>query len=126
MPKKDNQTDNIQHQFSAKPNNVPINIADILAETGEAAELIPAENLKDKTFHIVRMNRFRSRFEAQDYAYHCVCSEVLGEDFFRTVLGGEAVIKHLNLICELGITNPIRVTLRYVEGGRYGGYYVLE
>lgn len=126
MANTDHEQEVVEYEFRANPENEPIDIGNILADTGEAAELIPAEKLKGETFYIIRMNRFKSRFQGQEYAFHCICSEIIGDDFFRTVLGGEAVVRHLNLICELGLTNPVRVTLKFLEGGRYGGYYVLE
>lgn len=126
MTKKDTQTQTLPDNFTADEMNEPIGISELLAQTGALSEMVKAELLKDETFFIIAMNPFESRFEGQGHAYHCICKETLDGDYFRTVLGGTAIVRHLDAICEMGLTNPIRVTLKFIDGGKYGGYYTLE
>lgn len=47
-------------------------------------------------------------------------------ELFRTLLGGVAVVKVVDVWIKETPRRPLRVTLREVEGGEYGHYYVLE
>lgn len=103
-----------------------VSLAAVLQEMGLSGARVPAEQLVDTTFTILRAKPFASSFAADSHAWFCVCRAKDGGDVFTTVLGGQAVVDILDALVATGMTNPIEVTLRQVSGGRFGRYYVLE
>lgn len=103
-----------------------VSLAKILQEMGISGPRVPAEQLVDDTFVILRAKPFQSSFNEEAHAWFCVCQAKGGEEVFTTVLGGQAVVDILDALVSTGITNPLEVTLRQVAGGRFGRYYVLE
>jgi len=103
-----------------------VSLAAMLQEMGLSGPRVPAEQLVDQTFTILRGKPFQSSYNEDAHAWFCVCQEQGGGDVFTTVLGGMAVVDILDALVATGMTNPLEVTLRLVVGGRFGRYYVLE
>jgi len=64
--------------------------------------------------------------EGEYNPYFCNCTDLKHEEVWTTVLGGQAVAPILFDYIAVGFNKPIQVTLGWVEGGEYGGYYVFE
>ena len=101
-------------------------LSKILSEMGLSGPRIPAEQLIDRSFVILRAKPFQSSFNEQAHAWFCVCKDALTNETFTTVLGGTACVDVIDALAAAGMTNPLEVTLRQVSGGHYGRYYVLE
>jgi hypothetical protein len=101
-----------------------------LAEANEEYELehvhVKAEDLKGKTFIILGAKPFQSAQFPNSNPFFCLCTDDKRSELFTTTLGGEAVTKLLSRYVAAGGTRPLRVTLVWNEGGRYGGYYTLQ
>lgn len=98
----------------------------ILEDLGLAGARIPAKELVDKTFTILRAKPFNSRFKGQAHAYFCVCGDTETGEMFSTVLGGMAIVELLDVYIQMGHVNPLTVTLRFVDQGAFNGYYTIE
>jgi hypothetical protein len=103
-----------------------VSLGSILKEMGISGPRVPAEQLVDQTFVILRGKAFQSSFNEQAHAWFCVCKDKQTGEVITTVLGGQAVVDILDALVQTGMTSPLEVTLRHVAGGRYSGYYVLE
>jgi len=112
--------------IQADPNLKPLKLRDILDEVAPMGERKLAEDLIGCEFEIVRARPFVSRFPTQDHAWFVVGATVPNGELFNTVLGGSAVVEILDAWSKTGRSEPLVVTLGWVQGGRYGGYYVLE
>lgn len=87
---------------------------------------VPAENLVDQRFVIMEAHAYQSSFQVQDHVYYCKCYNEQTGEWFGTSLGGQAVVDVLDALVKSGWNQPLRVTLRKVNSGQYGGYYILE
>ena len=103
-----------------------VSLTKILQEMGLSGPRVPAEQLVDVTFTILRAKPFQSSFNEEAHAWFCVCQEKGSSEVITTVFGGQAVVDILDALVATGLTNPLEVTLRRVSGGRFGRYYVLE
>ena len=103
-----------------------VKLAHVLEEMGLSGEQIPAEDLVDTTFIIRRAKPFQSAFNEGDHAYFCVIAVSDTGELKTTVLGGMAVVEVLDAYIDAGAKAPLEVTLRKMEGGRFGHYYSLE
>lgn len=103
---------------------------DVLDWSKLEEEILPqGEHLKtneiiDQQFILLSMKQYVSNMNEQDYAYHVVGSMVKGKKLFNTTIGGGQPMEVLDAIHKAGILNPIKFTLRWIEGGKYGGYYI--
>jgi len=104
----------------------PYPLKAILAKYGLSGPRVPAKSLIDKTFVIRGAKPFPSTYDPNKHAYFCVCVDLETGELFTTVLGGSAVVDILDAIANTDLQQPLEVTMRLVEGGRYGRYYVLE
>lgn len=104
----------------------PYPLGEILKKYGLSGPRVPASELIDLTFVVLAARPFGSSFDPDRHAYFCVCADKGTGETFTTVLGGWAVVDILDAICNSGFDQPLEVTLRRVEGGRYGRYYALE
>ncbi len=104
----------------------PIVLADILKQMGLSGPRVPADQLVDTTFTILGAKQFASAFPGSDHAYFVVARSEATEETFTTVLGGQAVIDILDALVLAGFDQPLTVTLRWNEGGKFNGYYSLE
>lgn len=118
--------ENLELEFQAKPDAEAKTPKELLADNPLYSDLVKAEMLVGETFYIIGFSSFESQFEGQGRVYHVLCDETLKGDYFRTVLGGKAIVPVLDEIAKLGTANPIKVTLGHVDGGRFGGYYIFE
>ena len=108
--------------------------AEFLAKAVEAAReqldigvnVIPAAELVGQRFIILSAKPFESRFEGQEFAYFCVCTDLKRSEMWGTVLGGGQPVSFITDYIGKGAPAPLGVTLVEKEGGRYGKYYVLE
>ncbi len=87
---------------------------------------LETKELIDQEFILHRAKQFPSRFPGQDIAYYVVGTTVKGNTLFNTVLGGGQPQEVLDAILHEGMENPVKFKLRFIEGGQYGGYYILE
>ena len=101
----------------------PLVIGDVLRTLGLSGPRIPAEELKGETFTILRAKPFVSSFDETKSAWFCVIKLPKDDQPYTTVLGGGAVVDILEAVAAMEYERPIQVTLEWVEGGRYGGYY---
>ena len=113
-------------QYVAVKDKPALSLSRVLSEMGISAHRVTAEQLVDRTFTILRAKSFASRFQEGAHAYFCICQLQDGGELFATVLGGQAVVDVLDALFASGLTNPLEVRLREIEGGRFGHYYVLE
>ena len=112
--------------FVTGTDDEPVVLANVLAEMGLSGPRMKAETIVDATFDIMRARAFPSAYEGQDHAYFVVGRMIETGQMFTVVLGGAAVVDTIDSYVRARRSNPLRVTLRYNEGGRYSGYYVLE
>jgi len=110
-------------QIVADRDAEPLVIADVLKQMGLSGLRIPATELRGKTFTILRAKPFMSSFDASKDAWFCVILLPDDDDTYTTVLGGEAVVDILAAVAKAEYERPLQVTLEWIEGGRYGGYY---
>lgn len=113
---------------SFEPNRTlaPYPLSEILKKLGLSGPRVPAEQLVGQPFVILAAKTFGSAYDPRRHAYFCVCAYATTGETFTTVLGGWAVVDILDAVANSGFDQPLQVTLRQVEGGRYGRYYVLE
>jgi len=105
----------------------PITWAKIREEIAPQGVNLETNELVDQKFILIRMKRFTSRFEGQEYAYFVVGQTLDDKELFNTVLGGGQPIEVLDAIYNAGLENPIEFVLEWHEGGgQFGGYYTLE
>jgi hypothetical protein len=115
-----------QRSYIADKTQPTVSLTKLLTDMGLAGVRVPASELIDRKFLIVRAKPFQSAYNEEAHAWFCVCIDPDVNEVFTTVLGGKAVVDILDALTATGIDNPLEVTLRQVKGGRYGKYYVLE
>jgi len=115
-----------QRSYIADKTQPTVSLTKLLNDMGLAGVRVPASELIDRKFLIVRAKPFQSAYNEEAHAWFCVCIDPDVNEVFTTVLGGKAVVDILDALTATGIDNPLEVTLRQVKGGRYGKYYVLE
>jgi hypothetical protein len=125
-----NETDLVemppQRSYIADKTQPTVSLTKLLNDMGLAGVRVPASELIDRKFLIIRAKPFQSAYNEEAHAWFCVCIDPDVNEVFTTVLGGKAVVDILDALTATGIDNPLEVTLRQVKGGRYGKYYVLE
>ena len=126
MTEEEQIPQNLEPEFTATQGQPAKSLKELMADNPLFSELVKAETLVGETFFIIGFSSFESQYEGQGRVYHVLCDETNKGDFFRTVLGGKAIVPILDAIAEQGITNPVKVTLGFVDGGKYGGYYTIE
>lgn len=104
----------------------PIVWAKIREEISPQGTTIETNELIDQKFILIRMKRFTSRFEKQEYAYYVVGQTLDDKELFNTVIGGGQPIEVLDAIYNAGMENPIEFILTWHDGGQYDGYYTLD
>jgi len=104
----------------------PVRLKDVLEEFAPSGEKVKAESIINQEFMIVRARPFESRYPGQTHAWFVVGKFTKSGKLFNTVLGGAAVVDVLDGWARAARTQPLIVTLRWNEGGKYGGYYTLE
>lgn len=102
---------------------IPLDWSQFAHEAHLTGTPITAEELTGKTFDILRAKKQESSFEEQDHFWFCVVKPVDQDEYFQVVLGGAAVIEILDAYAAKGGNRPLRVTLDFVKGGKYKGYY---
>jgi hypothetical protein len=109
--------------ITAQSNLEPLDWSQFAKQAGLRGTPIKAEELVNMTFDILRAKQQESSFEGQEVFWFCIVRPVGQDELFETVLGGQAVMEILNAYAKSGIENPLRVTLDFVKGGKYKGYY---
>ena len=115
-----------QRSYIADKTQPTVSLTKLLNDMGLAGVRVPASELIDRKFLIIRAKPFQSAYNEEAHAWFCVCIDPDINEVFTTVLGGKAVVDILDALTATGIDNPLEVTLRQVMGGRYGRYYILE
>jgi hypothetical protein len=115
-----------QRSYIADKTQPTVSLTKLLNDMGLAGVRVPASELIDRKFMIIRAKPFQSAYNEEAHAWFCVCIDPDINEVFTTVLGGKAVVDILDALTATGIDNPLEVTLRQVKGGRYGKYYILE
>lgn len=110
----------IDNQFA------PVSLHDIMEQAGILARQVPAVDLVDQTFIITGLKTFKSSFQDGNHCYYTMLTVKDSGEKLATVLGGGAVVDMLDTLIKAGVRSPLEVTLRNVEGGAFGHYYVLE
>lgn len=110
-------------QIIANPEAEPLILGDVLKAMGLSGPRMPAAELRGKTFTILRARPFISSFDANKNAWFCVIKLPGDDDPYTTVLGGSAVVEILQALADAEYDRPLQVTLEWVDGGRFGGYY---
>ena len=112
-------------QLIADPDAQPVLLAEVLEQMGMSGPRIPAKELIGHTLTIHRAKPFMSSFNEDNQAWFCVCKDHDTNAQITTVLGGGAVVDILEAYAASGQGRPLTVTLQWIEGGRFGGYYQL-
>lgn len=113
-------------QLIANPDSQSVRYADIVKQMMLSGVPISAKQLVDSTFTIIRARQFESSFKEDSHAYFCVIKPEDSPEIYSVVLGGGAVVEVLDAIIASGFSNPLTVTLRFKEGGKFNGYYFFE
>ena len=106
--------------------NTPVRISDLLKSMGLMYEQVPARSLVDHEITILRGKPFASAFKAGETAWYCTVLVDGDPEPKNVVLGGGAVTEMIEALANAGIEAPVVGILRWKEGGKYSGYYVLE
>lgn len=104
----------------------PIVLRDEMEALGLLAPHIQAKELIGQTFIIFKAKTFPGMGDPNRPPYFCHCTDLKKEEVWTVVLGGQAVTEVLTGYIATGLNKPIQVTLGWVEGGAYGGYFVFE
>ena len=104
----------------------PVAWSKIREEIAPQGVKLETNELIDQKFVLLRMKRFASRFEEQDYAYFVVGATSKDGELFNTVIGGVQPMEVLDAIFEAKLDYPIEFVLKRHEGGNFGQYYTLE
>jgi len=115
----------VTSQLIADVETEPVMLANVLEQMGMSGPRIPAKELVGHTLTIFRAKPFLSSFNDDAQAWFCVCKDHDTNAQITTVLGGGAVVDILGAYAESGQNRPLTVTLQWIEGGRFGGYYQL-
>lgn len=113
-------------ELIATPDTEPIRWVDVRQQLGLAGETVPAKNLIDSTFDILRAKTYESSYKDNEPVWFCVIKPLDSAEIYTTSIGGGACVEVLNAYANSGKTNPLRVTLRWKEGGKHDGYYFFE
>lgn len=117
---------NERREIIASPNLEPVEYSDVARQLGIFVEQVTSKELIDERFVIIRAKQFDSSFKEQEHAYYVVIKRETSTELFGTVLGGAAVVEVLDQLAASNDPRPVRVTLRFKEGGKYNGYYFFE
>lgn len=101
----------------------PLDWAQFAKSVGLRGTPIKAEELVGKVFDILRAKQQESSYEGQEHFWFCIVRPVGQDELFETVLGGGAVMEILDAYAKSGLMNPLRVTLDFIKGGKFKGYY---
>ncbi len=113
-------------EIIADPGQAPVVLGDVLKQMGMRGIPISAKELVDQTFVILRAKQFESSFATQDHAWFCLVKLEGSDDLYQTVIGGGAGVEILDAYAQSENSAPLQITLRWNEGGRFGGYYSFE
>lgn len=115
--------ENTGKAITTQADQEPIDWSQFAKAAGLRGTPIDAQDLVGKTFDILRAKKQESSFEGQDHFWFCIVRPVDTDENYETVLGGGAVIEVLDAYAKSGLNNPLRVTLDFVKGGKFKGYY---
>ena len=113
-------------EWDADPNLEAFDLAIAIEELGLNLSMQKAADLVDHTFLIIGAKQFPSTMSQENNPYYCRCFDEGQQEGFAVVLGGGQPVEILPSYIASGRVTPLRVTLRHVEGGVHGGYYILE
>lgn len=114
------------NEIVAVPDQTPLVWSEFAKSIGLRGTPIGAKELVGTTFDILRARAFDSNFPGQGHAWYCVIRPIETDELFSVVLGGGAVVEILDAFAKSGMTQPLRVTLGWKDGGKFSGYYTLE
>lgn len=101
-------------------------VADAREQLDIGVNVIKAEDLVGQPFIILSAKPFESRFEDQDFAYFCECTDLKHSEVWGTVIGGGQPVQFLTDYIAKGAPAPLEVNLVAQVGGRFGKYYLME
>lgn len=104
----------------------PMTVEKAKEELEIGVNIIPAADLVGQKFIILSAKPFESRFEGQEFAYFCECTDLKRSEVWGVVVGGGQPVQFITDYIGKGAPAPLTVKLTEHEGGRYGKYYVLE
>lgn len=89
-------------------------------------EQIKTVKLIGRTFLVTKARWMKSTKGKGGHFYTVQAQDEETGELFSTLLGGVAVVKVIDTWMRQETRRPLRVTLREVEGGEFGRYYVVE
>ena len=104
----------------------PEAVADLPGMAPFEGEQIKTRELLGRPFLVMKARQMRSTKGKGGHFYAVQAKDEETGELFRTLLGGVAVVKVVDVWLRQSSRRPLRVTLREVEGGEYGHYYTLE
>jgi len=116
----------VQSEMFADMEKKPINLRKEMEKLGLLARHIKAKDLIGESFIIFKAKPFASKFDTANTPYFCHCTDLKHQEVWTTTLGGQAVTEVLKNYIALELGKPIIVTLGFIEGGAYDGYYTIE
>jgi len=108
------------------PDEKPQTLADLNKEYELTVLHQKAEVLVGETFTIFGMRKVPSDKPGPGYYYFCNCQDPKSKELFTTSLGGQALLDLLDKVIVKAVKQPFTVTLDFVKGGDYDGYYIFR
>lgn len=108
------------------PTAKPTAIDKLMVEYGLGVPHMKAEELVGEKFTIVGMTRVQSDLPGPGYYYFCECIDLKEKEAFTTTLGGQVILELFDAIIEKSVKEPFTVTLDFVKGGQFDGYYIIR
>lgn len=108
------------------PTAKPTDLAKLMAEYELGVPHMKAEELIGEKFTVVGMNRVQSDLPGVGYYYFCECIDLKEKEAFTTTLGGQVIVELFDAILEKGVKEPFTMTLDFVKGGQFEGYYIIR
>ena len=104
----------------------PVDLEKLIREYELGVPHMKAEELVGEKFTIVGLSRVQSDLPGPGYYYFCECVDLEEKEAFTTTLGGQVLLELFDAILEKGVKEPFTVTLDFVKGGQFEGYYIFR
>lgn len=108
------------------PTAKPTDIEKLIRDYELGVPHMKAEELVGERFTIIGLSRVQSDLPGPGYYYFCECIDLEEKEAFTTTLGGQVLIELFDAILEKGVKEPFTVSLDFVKGGQFEGYYVFR
>ncbi len=118
--------DEIDLSWRADHPDQVVALHDVMESLGLTGEPIPFRDCLNKKMYIRYIRPFHSRFEDNKLALFVVFGLEGEQGNFQTVIGSGPCMDSLLALVASGVQGVIVATPRWMEGGKYSGYYILE